>query len=477
MLYYQKPKKELEVGTVMPAKGRVAFDGRRLCLAVLRQGFFYEKRTGVLNRTNEKENGMKLKLTGGRVFQGGAFSLCDMLLSDGRIVRIDSKIDAPDATVFDLGGAFVFPGLTDVHVHLREPGFLYKETVATGTAAAAHGGYTTVCSMPNLSPTPDSPENLAPQLDAIRRDAVIRVLPYGTITVGERGETLSDMAGIADSVVAFSDDGRGVQTPDMMRQAMRTAKALGKIIAAHCEDNSLLFGGVIHDGEYARAHGLPGISSESEWKQVERDLALAAEIGCAYHVCHVSTKESVALIREAKAKGVDVTAETAPHYLILTDADLCDEGRFKMNPPLRSAADRAALLEGVLDGTLDMIATDHAPHSAEEKARGLLGSPMGVTGLELAFPLLYTKLVLPGIMPLSLLIERMAAAPARRFGIPGGEISEGSVADLFVFDPEGETNITDEFFLSKGRATPFLGATLSGKIVMTVAGGRIVYKA
>jgi dihydroorotase len=288
---------------------------------------------------------------------------------------------------------------------------------------------------------------------------------------------LSDMAGIADSVVAFSDDGRGVQTPDMMRQAMRTAKALGKIIAAHCEDNALLFGGVIHDGEYARAHGLPGISSESEWKQVERDLALAAEIGCAYHVCHVSTKESVALIREAKAKGVDVTAETAPHYLILTDADLCDEGRFKMNPPLRSAADRAALLEGVLDGTLDMIATDHAPHSAEEKARGLLGSPMGITGLELAFPLLYTKLVLPGIMPLSLLIERMAAAPARRFGIPGGEISEGSVADLFVFDPEGETNITDEFFLSKGRATPFLGATLSGKIVMTVAGGRIVYKA
>ena len=318
------------------------------------------------------------------------------------------------------GRYVVFPGFCDVHVHFREPGFSYKETIATGSAAAARGGYTAVCAMPNLDPVPDSGPTLAAEQAIIDRDGLIHVYPYGAITAGERGERLADMEGMG-AAVAFSDDGRGVQSEEMMRAAMVKAKSLGKLIAAHCEDNSLLHGGYIHDGAYAAAHGHRGISAESEWRQIERDLRLAKETGCAYHVCHISTARSVALIRRAKAEGVDVTCETAPHYLTLDENDLAEDGRFKMNPPLRSRADRMALLEGVADGTIDMIATDHAPHSREEKARGLAGSAMGVVGLETAFPVLYTCLVRPGTISLDRLIELLAVNPRRRFSIPAGE--------------------------------------------------------
>ena len=420
---------------------------------------------------------MERLLRGANVFLGGKLVRADVLVCDGMISDIAPAIESSSREVFPLDGLSLFPGLTDVHVHLREPGFLYKETVKSGTAAAAHGGFTAVLSMPNLSPTPDSREHIEIQLEAIRRDASVRVYPYGTITVGEAGEVLSDMEGMAPDVIAFSDDGRGVQSDGLMREAMLRAKALGKMIVAHCEDNSLLRGGVIHDGEYARAHGLPGICSESEWRQLERDLELVSETGCAYHVCHVSTKESVALIREAKRQGLDVTCETGPHYLTLTDLDLRDEGRFKMNPPLRSAADRDALIEGVLDGTVDMIATDHAPHSAEEKSRGLLGSPMGIVGLETAFPILYTRLVLSGILPLGTLIERMSAAPARRFGLGGGEIRVGAPADLFAVDLGKRYRIDPDTFLSMGRATPFAGEEVAGEIRLTVCGGEIAYRA
>ncbi len=420
---------------------------------------------------------MERQLRGARIFQDGAFLRADLLIRDAKIADIATVIDAPHAEEVSLDGLVLFPGLTDVHVHFREPGFLYKETVASGSAAAAHGGYTTVFTMPNLSPAPDSPEHLLPQLEAIRRDAKIRVLPYGTITVGQRGEEISDLEGLAPDVIAFTDDGRGVQDRGMMREAMLRAKALGKPIVAHCEDNSLLFGGVIHDGPFARANGIPGIPSESEWRQVERDLALVAETGCAYHVCHVSTKESVRLIREAKRSGLDVTCETGPHYLILTDADLRDEGRFKMNPPLREAADREALLEGLADGTVDMIATDHAPHSAEEKSRGLRGSLMGVVGLETAFPVLYTELVLKGRVPLSRIVDAMTASPARRFGLPGGRIEIGAPADLFAVDLEKSYSVDPSRFLSMGRATPFEGMRVRGEIRMTLLGGRTVYAA
>ena len=418
---------------------------------------------------------MERLLRGAQVYTDGGLVTADLLIRDAKIADMATVIDAPNAEVTSLDGLVLFPGLTDVHVHLREPGFLYKETVASGTAAAARGGYTTVFAMPNLSPTPDSRENLAPQLEAIRRDARIRVLPYGTITVGEKGETLADLEAIAPDVVAFSDDGRGVQDTGMMREAMLRAKALSKVIVAHCEDNSLLHGGVIHDGPFARAHGIPGICSASEWRQVERDLRLVEETGCAYHVCHVSTKESVKLIREAKRMGLDVTCETGPHYLTLTDADLLDEGRFKMNPPLREAADRDALLEGIADRTVDMIATDHAPHSAEEKAKGLRGSLMGIVGLETAFPVLYTDLIKSGRLPLGTVIDAMTVAPARRFGLPGGSIEIGAPADLFAVDLDARYVIDPESFLSKGRATPYAGKEVCGEIRMTICGGKTVY--
>lgn len=364
----------------------------------------------------------------------------------------------------------IVPGLCDVHVHFREPGFSYKETIASGSAAAAHGGYTAVCTMPNLDPVPDSAEHLQVQLDAIERGAAIKVLPYGAITVGEKGEKLADMEAMSDKVCAFSDDGKGVQNDEMMREAMTAAKRLGKIIAAHCEDNSLLFGGYIHDGEYAKAHGHRGISSASEYKQIERDLRLAEETGCAYHVCHISTKESVELIRQAKARGVNVTCETAPHYLVLCDEDMQEDGRFKMNPPLRSREDKKALIEGINDGTIDMIATDHAPHSAEEKGRGLEKSLMGVVGLETAFPVLYTELVTKNIITLDRLVELMSFKPKERFGIDTNN-------DFAVFDISEAYKIDPEDFLSMGRATPFAGREVFGRCLLTVHNGKVVYKA
>lgn len=385
---------------------------------------------------------------------------------------------SPETVIsFDQAKAFfrspeyiAFPGFCDVHVHFREPGFSYKETIKSGSMAAAHGGYTAVCTMPNLKPVPYNPENLKIQTDIIEKDAVINVYPYASITKMEMGLELVDMDALADKAVAFSDDGRGVQSEDMMREAMLRAKKLGKIIAAHCEVNSLLFGGYIHDGAYARIHGHKGICSESEYAQIARDLKLAEETGCAYHVCHISTKESVQFIREAKARGVDVTCETGPHYLILDDSDLKEEGRFKMNPPLRSREDKEALIEGIVDGTIDMIATDHAPHSEEEKSMGLAKSPFGIVGLETAFSLMYTHLVKKGIISLEKLIDLMAIAPRRRFGIPLGN-------DFTVWNLNETVKVDPNEFLSMGKATPFVGEELFGKCMLTVMDGKVVYRA
>lgn len=360
-----------------------------------------------------------------------------------------------------------FPGFCDVHVHFREPGFSYKETIATGSRAAAHGGYCAVCTMPNLNPVPDNAENLKKQTDIIEADAVINVYPYGAITVGQMGERLSDMDAMAEKVIAFSDDGRGVQSEDMMRSAMLRAKMLNKIIVAHCEVNSLLNGGYIHDGKYAKEHNHRGICSESEWKQIERDIALAEETGCAYHICHISCKESVDLIRKAKAKGIDITCETAPHYLILDENDLRESGSFKMNPPLRSAEDRLALIEGVKDGTIDMIATDHAPHSKEEKSKGLEKSAFGITGIELAFPLLYTHLVKKNIISIEKLVELISINPAKRFGI---EINGFSIWRL-----DEEFKVDSDEFISMGKATPFENEKLFAVCKATFCENKKVY--
>ena len=385
----------------------------------------------------------------------------DRIVSSGAMAEVLVPFDSPKYAVF--------PGFCDVHVHFREPGFSYKETIETGSKASAHGGYTAVCTMPNLNPVPDSVENLNIQLRLIEENACIHVYPYGAITMGEKGETLADLEGMAPNVIGFSDDGRGVQSDGMMREAMLRAKKLGKMIVAHCEVNDLLRGGYIHDGEYAKAHGHRGICSESEWVQIERDLKLVEQIGCSYHVCHISAKESVELIRQAKARGVDVTCETGPHYLVLTDMDLQEDGRFKMNPPLRSDADRLALIEGIKDGTIDMIATDHAPHSAEEKGRGLEKSAFGIVGIETAFPILYTHLVKPGVITLEKLIDLLAISPRKRFGIPMGE-------EFTVWDLEAEEVVDPETFLSMGKATPFTGHKLTGKCMLTVCDGKIVYK-
>lgn len=374
----------------------------------------------------------------------------------------------PERVSFNSSEYTILPGFCDVHVHFRQPGFLYKETIASGSRAAARGGYCAVCTMPNLSPVPDSLEHLRVQTEAIARDAVIDVLPYGAITVGEMGQELVDLAALAPHVVAFSDDGRGVQDAGMMRSAMEEARRLGKIIAAHCEVNALLHGGYIHNGAYAAAHGHRGISSESEWKMIERDVSLAADTGCRYHVCHISCAESVEIIRQAKKSGVDVTCETAPHYLVLCDSDLKEDGRFKMNPPLRSASDREALLEGICDGTVDMIATDHAPHSAAEKSRGLAGSAFGVVGLETAFPVLYTHLVRKNIITLDQLITLMSTAPMTRFGIQ----SEG----FSLWGLNSEFTVCPEEFLSMGRATPFAGDRLFGVNILSVCGNHITYQ-
>ena len=382
---------------------------------------------------------------------------------------VENVVLSSELSCFDSPRYAIFPGFCDVHVHFREPGFSYKETIRTGARSAARGGYTAVCTMPNLNPVPDSVENLNIQRAIIESDACIHVYPYGAITVGEKGETLADIEGMAPYVCGFSDDGRGVQRDDMMRQAMLRAKAQGKMIVAHCEVNDLLRGGYIHDGEYAKLHGHRGICSESEWAQIARDIALVRETGCAYHVCHISTKESVDIIRKAKAEGLNITCETGPHYLVMNDMDLQEDGRFKMNPPIRSEEDRKALMEGILDGTIDMLATDHAPHSAEEKSRGLEKSVFGVVGLETAFPIMYTYLVKPGIMTMERLLEVMVDNPRKRFGLPLG-------TDFCVWDLEAEYEIDPAEFASMGRASTFTGWRVNGRCKATVCDGRVVYK-
>ena len=414
---------------------------------------------------------MQMIFQNAAVYQNGSITRQDAIMSDGlfRFYAVGTVTDPMDGTrVFS--DCLLLPGFCDVHVHLREPGFSYKETVETGTAAAARGGYTALCSMPNLNPVPDSLPHLQMQLDRIREGASVAVYPYGSLTVNEAGETAADLEAMAPYVAGFSDDGRGVQSEEMMRALMCRAKALGKIVVAHCEDNSLLRGGYIHDGEYARAHGHRGICSESEWGPIARDLKLAEEIGCAYHVCHISTKESVALIRAAKARGVNVTCETGPHDLTMNDSMLQEDGRFKMNPPLRSEEDRRALVEGLLDGTIDMIATDHAPHSAEEKSRGLEKSAMGVVGLETAFPVLYTDLVKPGILTLERLVELLVINPRTRFGIPmkDDEWCAWNITDATRVDPEQ--------FLTMGKASPFTGREVFGTCLVTTYGGKTVWQ-
>jgi len=409
---------------------------------------------------------MKALFRNANVYSNGEFKKQNMLLDGASLSVFTGDVSRIDAPVFD--NTAIFPGFCDVHVHFREPGFSYKETIATGSLASAHGGYTAVCTMPNLTPPPDCPENLKIQTDIIKRDAKIAVFPYGTITKGQAGLELSDMDAMKKSVIGYSDDGKGIQTEEVMLAAMKKAHELGKMIVAHCEDNSLLRGGYIHDGEYAAANGHRGICSESEFGQIARDLELVKKTGCKYHVCHISTKESVEIIRQAKADGVDVTCETAPHYLTLCDTQIENHGRFKMNPPIRSSADRDALIEGIKDGTVDMIATDHAPHSAEEKSRGLEKSNMGVVGIETAFPVSYTYLVKTGVITLERLIKLLSVNPRERFGIT-------TDVGFTVFDLGDEYVIDPAEFLSMGKSTPFEGVKVFGRCLATVYDGKFAY--
>ena len=412
---------------------------------------------------------MKMYFKNAKCYKNGTFTSADAMFDGSHLNIFDHGINDTDigsSRVFY--NCYILPGFCDVHVHFREPGYLYKEDTASGSAAAARGGYTAVCTMPNLDPTPDCKENLAIQLEAIKQKASVAVIPFGTITKGERGEELADIEDIAGDVVGFSDDGRGVQCEQMMLDAMEKVKSVGKIISAHCEDNSLLHGGYIHDGDYAREHGHRGICSESEWGPIARDIELVKKTGCPYHVCHISTKESVDIIRKAKADGVDITCETGPHYLVLDDSALIEDARFKMNPPLRSKEDRLALVEGLKDGTIDMIATDHAPHSAEEKSRGLEKSLMGVVGLETAFAVLYTDLVMGGVITMEKLVEIMSENPRKRFSI-------NSDVGFTVFDCENEYEIKPEEFLTKGRSTPFAGKKVFGECLLTIYDGKAVY--
>ncbi len=416
---------------------------------------------------------MDLILKNATCYTDGTFSKRDIAVIDGN-VEFDIDKAGENSVFVDFSDCIIVPGLTDVHVHLREPGFSYKETIKTGTKASARGGYTNVFSMPNLNPVPDNADNLKMQTDIIEKDACINVYPYGAITVGQKGEALADLEGMSDKVKGFSDDGRGVQNPELMKKAMEFSKENDKIIVAHCEDNSLLNGGYIHDGEYAKTHNHKGICSESEYGPIIRDIKLAKETGCKYHVCHVSAKESVEAIRQAKKDGVDITCETGPHYLVFSDMDLKEEGRFKMNPPIRSKEDRQALIDGIIDGTVDMIATDHAPHSAEEKSKGLKDSLMGVVGIETAFSVMYTHFVKTGILSLEKLIEIMSVNPSKRFGIEN-EIKSGEKASFAVFDLASEYTINTDDFLSKGKATPFENMKVYGKTLMTMCNGNVVY--
>ena len=419
---------------------------------------------------------MRMLLKGGQVYDHGQLVAMDIEVTDGIVTGRGQAISSNFDKVYDCRGLAVFPGFADVHVHLREPGFSYKETIETGTKACARGGYTVVGAMPNLNPAPDSDEHLRVQEDMIAQQAVIRVLPYASITLGQKGEgELTDIEGLASRVMGFSDDGRGVKEADTMRAAMEKCVAADSIIAAHCEDMSLIpAGGAIHDGAFARAHGIPGIPSESEWGPIARDVELVKETGCRYHVCHVSAKESVEIIRKAKAEGVNITCETGPHYLLMCQDDLQDLGRFKMNPPLRDKADMEALVEGILDGTIDMIATDHAPHSDEEKGKGLAKSAMGVVGIETAFPLMYTYFVETGRMTLEALIDRMVYAPRKRFRLDGG-IELGDRAELTVFDLNADKVVDPADFLSKGKATPFEGWKVHAECKLTICGENVAY--
>ena len=416
---------------------------------------------------------MNCILKNATIYTGKKFIKTDIAISGGKIEKI-GDCDCSYEKI-DLEGKYIFPGFIDVHVHLREPGFSYKETIKTGTMAAARGGYTHICSMPNLNPVPDSVENINKQLDIIKKDSVIAVYPFASITKNQIGEELSDMDALSEFAIGFSDDGRGVQSEEMMIKAMKKAKSLDKIISAHCEDNSLLFGGYIHDGEYAKAHGHRGICSESEWGPIKRDMELLKKTGAKEHICHISAKESVEIIRQAKKDGLFVTCETGPHYLVFNDMDLIEDARFKMNPPIRSEEDRVALVEGIKDGTIDMIATDHAPHSAEEKAMGLEKSPMGIVGIETAFPVLYTELVKKGIITLEKLMELMHDNPMDRFGI-GTNIEVGEMANLCVYDLDNEYTIDKNEFLSMGKATPFDGKKVYGRCKITFYEGEIVWK-
>lgn len=417
---------------------------------------------------------MNYTLKNALVYTEDGFVKANVNICDGRIVSVDDST-LEGGRVFDFENCYIFPGLTDVHVHLREPGFSYKETMKTGTKACARGGYTNVCPMPNLKPVPDSFENLKQQLDIIEKDACINVYPFGAITVEEKGEVLADMDAMAPYVIGFSDDGKGVQCEDMMLRAMEIAKKHNKIISAHCEDNSLLFGGYIHDGEYAKLHGHKGICSESEWGPVKRDVELVKKSGCKYHVCHISAKETVEIIRKAKKDGVNITCETAPHYLVMNDMMLGEEGRFKMNPPIRGEEDRLALVEGLLDGTIDMIATDHAPHSAEEKTKGLADSMMGVVGIETAFATMYTNFVKTGKLSLERLMELFHGNAKERFGI-GTDIKAGEPANLTVFKLDEEYTVNPDEFQSMGKFTPLEGTKVFGRCKLTICNGQIAWE-
>ncbi|MCH5226810.1 MAG: dihydroorotase [Muribaculaceae bacterium] len=419
----------------------------------------------------------KIVLTNGKVYTDKGLEPLDVLISNGKVEKISAKpIDLSDAEVYNIEGYVVLPSFIDMHVHLREPGFSYKETIKTGTEAAAAGGFTTVCPMPNLNPTPDSIENLQKQLDIIQKDARINVIPFASITKSRLGNQPVDYEALAPFVAGFSDDGSGVQDEAMMKKAMEGIAKTGKLLSAHCEVEELLNGGYIHAGEYADAHNHKGISSASEWKEVERDIRLAEETGCRLHICHISTKESVELVRKAKEKGLPVTCETGPHYLTFNDSDLKEEGRFKMNPPIRSWEDQEALRKGVADGTIDVIATDHAPHSEKEKSKGLEKSAMGVVGLETAFPAVYTTMVASGIMPFERLIEVMAANPRRLLGLQEiSHVKEGMPADLVVVSTDEKFTVNPDEFKSMGRATPYAGMELQGKIKMTIYNGNTVY--
>ena len=417
----------------------------------------------------------KLLLKGGIVVAEGLSRKVDVLIADGVIAAIGESLDADGQTeVFDAEGCVVTYGLADVHVHLREPGYSAKETITTGTRAAARGGVTTVCSMPNLQPAPDAPETIAVEQQMIDEQAVIEVLPFATISSKRAGRELADIEVLRSHSVGYSDDGNGIQTESLMRQAMQRIAAVDGIIAAHCEDDSLLHAGYIHDGEYARKHGHKGICSESEWGPIKRDVKLAEEVGCRYHVCHISTKESVEIIREAKQKCAHISCETAPHYLVLCDEDLQEEGRFKMNPPLRAAEDKAALIDGIKDGTIEVIATDHAPHTAEEKSRGLKGSMMGIVGIETSFAICYTHLVRKGVITLEKLIALMSENPRRIFRL-GGAMQVGERADIAVFDITKPYKIDSSEFLSMGKATPFEGYEVYGRCMLTLFGGEKVW--